>query len=54
MSTMPVYLSRHQAVEAIQTIGDAFASNFISSFASYCDVCIYSKILSSHSGGQKS
>ena len=50
MSTMPVYLSRHQAVEAIQTIGDAFASNFISSFASYCDACIYSKILSSHSG----
>ena len=32
----PICLSRQQAVEAIQTIGEAFASNFISSFASYC------------------
>jgi hypothetical protein len=43
-------LKQHQAVEAIQTIGDAFTSNFISSFASYCDACIYSKIRSCHSG----
>jgi hypothetical protein len=43
-------LSRYQAVEANQTIGDAFTSNFISSFASYCDACIYSWVRNAPTG----